>query len=85
MSLFSKVIDAMETRAALMGRMMAQLGVGSEEVAKLSMGLELEQMAKRCMFCRHTAACRAWLDGTREGAREFCPNASAFDALLQRH
>ena len=37
---------------------------------------------RRCLFCGESRRCERWLEtGAREGHRDFCPNADAFDRM----
>lgn len=37
---------------------------------------------RRCLFCRESRRCEQWLaSGARDGHRDFCPNADAFERM----
>lgn len=71
-----------ENRAQLMGRMMCRLEVDLNAVGRENLGARLREVANRCRVCDRAELCGLWLDGEIEDSyRDFCPNASTFDAF----
>ena len=67
------------SHAALLGRMLRACGVDPGRIAEEAGRPGFVVIARACMICEQTAACRLWLDATDPGRRHapppFCPNA----------
>jgi len=61
----------------LMVRMMDRMAVDWKMAAAIDGGLAWYAARTKCIFCRHEAECRRWLEGP-EAFPEFCPNAKFF-------
>jgi hypothetical protein len=67
----------------LLDRMMAELHVRDGLASLPNGGKVLRQAAIRCITCRQTDACSAWLaaDGQRSKTPMFCGNRHLFEQL----
>lgn len=67
------------SHAALLGRMLRCCGVEPARIAEEAGGPGFLVIARACMVCENTDACRLWLDAAAPGRRrvppDFCPNA----------
>lgn len=67
------------THADLLGRMLRTCGVDPQRLTEEAGGPGFLVIARACMVCEHTAACRLWLNAAKPGRRhsppDFCPNA----------
>ena len=63
----------------LMVRMMDRMAVNWKMAAAIDGGLAWYTARTKCIFCRHEAECRRWLEGP-EALPEFCPNANSLGA-----
>jgi Family of unknown function (DUF6455) len=61
----------------LMVCMMDRMAVNWKMAAAIDGGLAWYAARTKCIFCRHEAECRNWLEGP-EALPEFCPNAKFF-------
>lgn len=77
---FQRVLD----QAAQMDRMIARIEVGPAVAVRVDNGMAWYEARTRCLECRSSEDCRAWLDRTaaREasGGAAFCPNSAFFGA-----
>lgn len=76
--MFLALADRQAERATNFGEMIERLGI---DPSAAPVATTIGASARACSWCRHSAACRAWLDG-RVGAisqaPEFCPNRQRF-------
>ena len=71
------LLDQSSPAPELMVRMMDHMAVNWKTAAHIDGGLAWYAARSKCVFCRHEAECRSWLDGP-EALTEFCPNAKFF-------
>jgi hypothetical protein len=71
-----QMLDGTFHRPELMERML----VISCEANRVDGGMALSEARTKCIFCRHQAECRLWLEGSKtvRGPTDFCPNAEFF-------
>lgn len=81
MKLLSKVLDHADRRAVLMRRMLDRLQIDDAALVGGALALNMHRVVSRCRWCAQAEACQRWLDGGAGDRHDFCPNASAFDAL----
>jgi Family of unknown function (DUF6455) len=83
---FQLIREDIANRALLMGRMMFRLDVDLEAIVRDASRTRLRSVANVCRGCRQSDLCQHWLDSEEgdSGYRDFCPNASVFDAF-RRH
>lgn len=77
------LIEKVNRRATLFGKMLARLDVDVDEAAR-SQAFAIS--ARTCIFCPSEGDCAEWFaDGARgEGYRHFCPNASRMESMPQQ-
>lgn len=75
-----------ERKGELFGQMMRRFGVHQRNDPAYPEAAMLGLAAARCIHCRETQRCIAWLARTTgtQSAAEFCPNAATFAALAAR-
>jgi hypothetical protein len=71
------LLDENSPAPELMVRMMDHMAANWKTAALIDGGLAWYAARTKCIFCRHEAECRSWLDGP-EALPEFCPNAKFF-------
>ena len=71
--------------AALLGKMLAALGVNAEDLASKDPML-MRDLQRLCVSCDHKQRCAHDLAAGTAGEhyREYCPNAYTLDVLLER-
>jgi hypothetical protein len=66
-----------ERQAHLFGEMMERVGADVGAAAREGQGSAFATASRRCLLCRHSQACRQWLDaGGGLAPPDFCPNAA---------
>jgi hypothetical protein len=71
-----------ERQARLFGEMLERVQVDQGKAAREGMGSGFATAAQRCLTCRKTVACEAWLAQGKSGAAPaFCPNAEFLNSL----
>lgn len=71
-------------QAALMDRMMAQVGVEPIVAVRIDQGTAWYEARTKCIECLSEQACRRWLDcgNAMSSPPSFCPNAEFFRQCL---
>jgi len=68
-----------------MDEMLRRQGVDADRAERLESG-DFAVAVGRCLTCKATARCRAWLDsGRQEGFETFCPNAGYVARMGRQH
>lgn len=68
--------DGVDHRALLLEKVLRRQSDAAATLALASGSRDFARAVRRCVACRQTAQCRAWLaSGAREGYESFCPNA----------
>ncbi|MCW5752265.1 MAG: hypothetical protein KIT81_14075 [Alphaproteobacteria bacterium] len=78
------MIEKLNRRATLFGRMLERLEVDVDQAARSqAFGLS----ARTCIFCPNATDCAEWFaEGAHGNAyRQFCPNARRIEGMPQRH
>ena len=79
-------MDRLNERADLMGKMLQTIGAMDNTPTGPQAEAAMRSAAYRCMNCKETEACKAWLEKHAEGAIQAlpeCPNASLFNSWLE--
>lgn len=80
----SGFLSRLDGRARNLGEMLQRCGVDPVGLAGERIGQSLTSVARACMLCPHSDACRRWLDAADPEAvnppPSFCPNASRIRA-----
>ncbi len=71
------MLDQSSPAPELMVRMMDQMAVNWTMAARMDGGLAWYAARSKCVFCRHEADCRTWLESP-DAIPTFCPNAKFF-------
>ncbi|MCA1300409.1 DUF6455 family protein [Stappia indica] len=76
------ILQRMDERATLMGRMMRTVGADTGMPADMGLGLALHSAAQKCLGCDRPQECAGWLDAHQntgaDHAPDYCPNADLF-------
>jgi hypothetical protein len=80
------ILNRIDERTAMMGRMMETVGVGSFANTGLALEGQLRTAFFRCQACSSADQCKIWLaqHGGAAAAPGFCPNAAFFSAGVDR-
>lgn len=71
------LLDQGSPAPELMVRMMDEMAVNWKTAARIDGGLAWYAARSKCVFCRHEADCRSWLESA-DAMPAFCPNVKFF-------
>jgi len=76
------LINRINDRLSLMGESMARTGA-LENPNNLGFATEYRRATTSCLFCKHGAACKDFLEATADSDKVpgFCPNIATFERM----
>ncbi len=80
------VFSQVERQARRMHEMVDRLGIDALGLVRLRCGEDYAEARSRCLKCRATHVCLAWLDNAAASAErpDFCPNLTLFETCPRR-